>query len=297
MSAKKSKAPRRRRQAWSGPQAADIDSYRVRTWWINRVLAVKHEFLSPAAKNVLVRLAHHHNIETLGLWVGAANLGKETGYGERQVHRLILEAEAAGWLQKLPSKGGRGLSNSYLLLDLNHDTYVRVCALNHDKIPPKPCHSESDQKGLTVSSMFVGGRKTPTRADLRDFAATLAAPYDGFEEFWDIFPLKAGKDGAKREWKIAVTTRGISKEEILAGARRYRDEREGENPKFTMHPAKWLRDGHYSDEPRPPPSQEVRSKHNGTKRYANRKPSPVQVAGAIYERSKAQEDEEANHGS
>ena len=43
--------------------------------------------------------------------------------------------------------------------------------------------------------------------------------------------------------------RGVDPELPIAGAQRYAGERAGEDPKFTKHPATWLRGGCWEDEP------------------------------------------------
>jgi len=69
-----------------------------------------------------------------------------------------------------------------------------------------------------------------------------------FEQFWGIYPRKAGKQDAQRSFERALKVATL--DEILAGAQKYADDpnREAE---FTAHPSTWLNQGRWSDEPLP----------------------------------------------
>lgn len=77
------------------------------------------------------------------------------------------------------------------------------------------------------------------------------------QQFWPIFPRRAGKGQALKAFKAARKRVELSL--ILDGARRYADERRGENPEFTKHPATWLNGQCWTDEPVPKfaPSQQA----------------------------------------
>ena len=59
-----------------------------------------------------------------------------------------------------------------------------------------------------------------------------------FEEWYAAFPRHVGRGQADRAYKKARTK--TSAEILLAAARRYAEQRNGEDPKFTKHPATWL---------------------------------------------------------
>jgi hypothetical protein len=82
------------------------------------------------------------------------------------------------------------------------------------------------------------------------------APEDGFEEFWQGYPLKVGKGAARRAWAKAITK--ASPEKIIAAVRRYAvcetaRMTAGDNPDFryTAHPATWLNAERWDDEATP----------------------------------------------
>lgn len=66
--------------------------------------------------------------------------------------------------------------------------------------------------------------------------------------FWSTYPRKASKQAARKAWdKITATT---SAEEIIEGARRYRDD-PNRVDEFTKHPSTWLNAGCWEDAPLP----------------------------------------------
>jgi hypothetical protein len=69
-----------------------------------------------------------------------------------------------------------------------------------------------------------------------------------FDVFWKTYPRKVGKQAALKAWKAAV--RLTDGDTIIAGARRLRDDPNREQ-QFTPHPATWLNQGRWDDEPLP----------------------------------------------
>lgn len=76
---------------------------------------------------------------------------------------------------------------------------------------------------------------------------------EGFDEFWKIYPRKAGKQEARKVFQRALSNATLA--EILEGARRYAAD-PNRQPQFTAHPATWLNQGRWSDEPLPPRTPE-----------------------------------------
>jgi hypothetical protein len=74
---------------------------------------------------------------------------------------------------------------------------------------------------------------------------------DSFDEFWEIYPRKAGKQEARKVFKRALSNATLA--DILAGARRYASDPNRE-AQYTAHPATWLNQGRWADEPLPPRS-------------------------------------------
>lgn len=84
----------------------------------------------------------------------------------------------------------------------------------------------------------------------RDAVASLKRERDSqFAEWWEIYPRKVSKPDARKQFDKAL--KDVDFPTLLAGVNRYAAERTGEDPKYTMHPDKWLRGQHWLDEPTP----------------------------------------------
>ncbi|MEU5258963.1 HNH endonuclease [Amycolatopsis sp. NPDC021455] len=93
-------------------------------------------------------------------------------------------------------------------------------------------------------------RPDPTRPEPMKKETLSGSPDAGFEEFYAVYPRRVGKKAAYEKWKKAVRE-GADPTTITAGAKRYADERRGENPRFTKHPSTWLSQGCWDDDPAP----------------------------------------------
>ncbi|OIR41170.1 hypothetical protein BJP08_08060 [Corynebacterium sp. NML140438] len=70
-----------------------------------------------------------------------------------------------------------------------------------------------------------------------------------FDEFWGIYPRRVGKRKAESEFLRACTRAPV--EEILAGARRLATDPNLPEKRFIPHPATWLHQDRWGDEPLP----------------------------------------------
>jgi hypothetical protein len=70
-----------------------------------------------------------------------------------------------------------------------------------------------------------------------------------FEEFYSIYPRREARVAAEKAWAKAVRTTPPAR--IILGAKRFRDDPNREDS-YTPHPATWLNQGRWTDEPLPP---------------------------------------------
>lgn len=71
-----------------------------------------------------------------------------------------------------------------------------------------------------------------------------------FIEFWEIYPRRAQKAKARKAFTEAL--KKVPRETILTGAARYRDD-PNRKAEFTAHPATWLNQERWDDDPEPAP--------------------------------------------
>jgi uncharacterized protein YdaU (DUF1376 family) len=72
-------------------------------------------------------------------------------------------------------------------------------------------------------------------------------PHAGFDAFWDQCPRKVGKGAAKKSYAKAIST--TSAETLQEAMKRYAASRVGEPSAYTVHPATWLNQERWLDEP------------------------------------------------
>lgn len=85
---------------------------------------------------------------------------------------------------------------------------------------------------------------TPTK---KERGKPLSQEHDGFDEFWSAAPRKTGKDDAIRAY--AKARRNVDARTLIEAMGRYAEERRGQDPQYTKHPATWLNKGCWKDEP------------------------------------------------
>jgi hypothetical protein len=73
-------------------------------------------------------------------------------------------------------------------------------------------------------------------------------PLSEFELFWKTYPRKAAKGAAKKAW--AAAARKVPPQVILAGAERFSRDVNRQD-EFTPHPATWLNQERWDDDPLP----------------------------------------------
>jgi hypothetical protein len=69
--------------------------------------------------------------------------------------------------------------------------------------------------------------------------------YDRFDEFWAIYPRRVAKQAAIKAYRKALKL--ATPADIIAGARRYTSERQGQDVAYTKHPATWINGGCWED--------------------------------------------------
>lgn len=123
--------------------------------------------------------------------------------------------------------------------------------------PPDDADAD-DQPPLTVDDP-VPPDLPPATAHRRKAAE--ATTDDRFDEFWTAYPRKIAKPAAVKAWTKA-TKNGANPDAVIAAAARYATTRAGEDPRYTAHPATWLNNERWNDQPAdttppgddPPPS-------------------------------------------
>jgi hypothetical protein len=214
-----------------------------------------------------------------------ARIARELGLDVRTIDRAIKVLESLGLLQvvKRRSEQGDWSSNLYVIHDFGErapgtgtnggtGTDVGTPPGRDGGTPPAEMSPEEDQGSPPVEqdqeeiSLDLGLELPPTSKtdappskvegpgyhfDPRVTGQDITAE---FELFWEAYPRKVSKDGARRKHEQLVR-RGVDPRVILAGAKRYAQQREGQDKAFTKHPTTWLNNGCWADEDEAAPAR------------------------------------------
>jgi hypothetical protein len=228
-------------------QPAKISTFRERDDWICQMLAADNEVLSPTAKVLTARVALHLHVADGALQVGTNKLGAGIGISERQARRLILEAEAAGWIHV--NRSGGWHANSYQLMvpetrtpdvrvqgSQTRTSGVRVSS-KCSRLDPGQKRTNTRTSGVRQNSVTasVGGAE-PRAPQERGGAGELVLA-GGFEDLRAAWPRPWADDDAVDRSAFEQATRHASVEDIIAGAAPWAAAME---PRYLPSLAKWL---------------------------------------------------------
>lgn len=104
----------------------------------------------------------------------------------------------------------------------------------------------TENRDISLSSLVSVLPKKRARRN----AAELTAEMERFEQFWAAYPRRVGKDVARRWWKAKQPDQTLL-EAMLAALewQRHSDQWAEGRGQFIPHPATWLRQGRWQDEP------------------------------------------------
>lgn len=118
------------------------------------------------------------------------------------------------------------------------------------------------EKPLQTASTTLAKTETETETETIKKTSAPAAPSPEFDSFWKHYPKKKGKIAARKAFDKAVKLTDIAN--IRRALHVLNQEARGKDPQFTPHPATWLNEGRWDDEPtqqqQPAPAQ-VASQH------------------------------------
>lgn len=102
------------------------------------------------------------------------------------------------------------------------------------------------RESKTSPSFLDSSRPVPSRPGYG--VSNAVTPEQRFDEFWQVYPRKAGKAAAKTAWVKA--TEKQDPDLLISAAKTYRDDPNREDG-FTAHASTWLNQERWEDEPLP----------------------------------------------
>jgi len=202
---------------------------------------IRDERFSGNALLVFMALATHTGPG--GIHPSQATLCRESRLGVtvfRVALRELIDLGVASRVRRINAVGHR-LSDGYEL-------HFQGSMDGWESLPSDSEHRESlpsDSEGPTLR--FRGLVPTVKEEPIKK-NPSIVSP-DRFEEFWSLYPRKAGKQAARLKFAQAVKRADV--ELIVEGARRFANDPNLPEAQFIPHPTTWLNQGRWEDEPLP----------------------------------------------
>lgn len=176
-----------------------------------------------------------NELRPLGLTIRAA-------HGPNQASSYGIEPEKATPVSPIQGrKGDIRRHEKATSGDRKGDTHVAPTNKKNQRREPR--REESDSRPLDDVGLKQGDSRASKKSKFQ-----ICNLDEAFAEFWAAYPRRVAKEAARKAFSAAVAG-GTGASTIVDGARRYAIERNGEPPRYTKHPATWLRGGCWTDEP------------------------------------------------
>ena len=242
-----------------GPRLTEMRvGARDRCKWLDQVLVdVALGALPPSVLAVAVKISHHINGASGETWPGQRELARGTGLTERRVSALVIALEKIGHLHVMRAPG-RTNTNRYRM-QVKPPTANNASDSRAKKVeaPFHPSEADTGRQfpGSRSQKRKFGGEKPEVRRRksgnqlptelVEEQRRELSGEFDAF---WAVYPHKVAKQAARGIYDRIINKRQVTPEQLLAGARKYADERRGQDAKYTKHPTTWLNGGCWEDE-------------------------------------------------
>lgn len=245
---------------------------------MSRIRTVKPEFFT---SEQVAECSPTARLLFIGLWCFC----DDQGVHPDSMKRIKMEVFPAD--ESITSKHISGmiteLINQGLMIRYRHEnqSYLWVTGWKHQKIdkPTIRYPSPNDPRSLpdtSPSTTRTLDNPSGTESSLRESSLVETKILSdrrmidetGFDVFWQHYPRKVGKGGARKSYRAALTK--TSPETLLAAIKAHASEMAGKDETFIPHPATWLNQERWMD-------QHVASTGNGhlRERRSPREPPPV----------------------
>lgn len=226
-------------------------------------LVTERQFGSSSKKLVMLILANYAD-EAWSCFPGQEKIAAEGEMTDRTVRTVLKELEEDGLIRRQERRRDDGYKTSdrtYLVREaikslpeiISYEnrshrklatTSQEIDDTSHRKQFPG-IHQETHQLDTSDSQLTLdGGGDLPTTHSVASVEANVS-----FDEFWKIYPRRAGKGQAAKAWKAAI--KKASAHMIIEAAAAFRDDPNLPDQQFIPHPATWLNGERWEDGPLP----------------------------------------------
>jgi hypothetical protein len=192
--------------------------------------------VTPAQAYVLLAVADVVN-DAYGneFWMASGALAKKVGMLPGNARHRLAELVELGWIEVLEIVPGEA-------------TRYRWLGSRRENATPRSLDAggaSRERTPLLSPSTQVIPSGTQSLAPAQKFEPIIV---DGFDAFWAHYPRKKGKGAARTAW--ARATKKADPGEIITGLSRYcREVEQVDEARFIAHPATWLNQERWLDEP------------------------------------------------
>lgn len=198
--------------------------------------------LPTVEKMVLLVIADHASDDGTEAWPSQATIAKKASISIRTVQRSVNSLVEQGYLWLEKHQGGSATCRD----DRRPHRYTIVLnKLRGDSATTREVRGDSDDLDGATITPSTGRLLRPKNHPIKPSIETSS----DFDVFWKEYPLKVGKQAARKAWEKAIKTTPTA--HIILGAKRYAND-PNRHPSYTAHASTWLNAGRWSDDPLPP---------------------------------------------
>ena len=202
--------------------------------------------LPPAQKMVLLALANCHN-PNHGCFPSQEYICEITCMSDKTVRRHLNVLEGMGLIsrERVRDDKKKWAHTEYELHIKSYRPNVPV-----EKLPVKTGQA-TGQNGakLPVKQGQSYRSKLPTNTVKEPVKEIGKRTVSGFDEFWEVYPKKVGKQAALKNWKKLKCDDNA--DHIISKAKEFAESVKGQDRQYIKHPQGWLTDGRWDDELEP----------------------------------------------
>jgi len=178
-----------------------------------------------------------------GIFPSQEQLGRDSRCDERTVRRALAELEALGVVERVRRHDAQGHRKA--------DGYV--LHPNGKPEESQPADVSGRDEGLPDTNAGPTGQNAQATPYIEEepLKKNPLTPKPSFDEFWKVYPRRAGKQAAAAKW-VQLGKKGIDLHAVLEGARRFAADPNLPEQQFIPHPITWLNQGRWEDDPLPP---------------------------------------------
>lgn len=220
-------------------------------------MVLNHSQATGSSKVVLLGIANHLGPDAVeGAWPSQRRLAEYANMSERGVQKCIDKLVVLGELRVEVSAGhsrNQYKPNRYWITiecppdcdrSMSHRRGEQVYSEGRTPVPPGANAGTVRGEPEFVLTVIEPSKEPTENLNSKSVSKTSSK----FDEWWAHYPRKEGKGAARKEFDKAI--KKTSLEVLVASAESYRDDPNRE-PKFTVQPARWLREERWDDGPLP----------------------------------------------